>query len=143
MKPGRWTVAVAVAVVLLTGCASQSPGSPSPQSSEIKSGSTVSVQVFAAAAKEPGTVILDVRRPEEFAAGHLEGALNFNVEDPGFTPRVAALDKTRTYAVYCRSANRSKVAMEVMTGAGFTRVFDLEGGINAWQESGGKVVTGP
>ena len=85
-------------------------------------------------------MILDVRTPQEFTSGHLPNAVNVDVEDPGFATNLAALDTTKTYAVYCRSGNRSKVAMSAMAQAGFTQFYDLDGGINAWQSASGEVV---
>ena len=76
-------------------------------------------------------VVIDVRTPQEFAAGHLPGAVNINVEDPSFATQIGELDPAGTYALYCRSANRSRVAEEVMLGAGFENVFGLEGGVTA------------
>lgn len=98
-------------------------------------------QAFAARASTPGVVILDVRTPEEFATGHLPGAINIDVEAPDFTDQLATLDKNATYAVYCHSGNRSAVAMNDMAGEGFTDLADLAGGITAWAQAGGSIVT--
>jgi rhodanese-related sulfurtransferase len=105
-------------------------------------GTTLQPSDFAASAKLPDTVLLDVRTPEEFASGHLPGAVNVDIESADFPARLMALDKSRPYAVYCRSGNRSKAAMTVMQQAGFDKLFDLGGGINAWKSAGGEVVTG-
>lgn len=98
-------------------------------------------QAFAARASEPGVVILDVRTPEEYATGHLPGAINIDVEAPDFSDQVAALDKSATYAIYCHSGNRSGVAMDEMARDGFTDLADLAGGITAWAQAGGSIVT--
>jgi rhodanese-related sulfurtransferase len=90
--------------------------------------------------QEPGVVTLDVRTPEEYAAGHLPNAVNLDVESPTFAAGLAQLDPDATYAVYCRSANRSKVAMDQMSQAGIEDVQDLDGGIVAWQAEGLPVV---
>lgn len=97
---------------------------------------------FAAALKRPGTTVLDVRTPGEFAQGHLPGAVNLDIEGADFGARVAQLDPAGAYAVYCRSGNRSGVALEAMAQSGFTGAYDLTGGIGAWQQAGGEVVTG-
>ncbi|AQP46153.1 hypothetical protein RPIT_12440 [Tessaracoccus flavus] len=90
-------------------------------------------------AKE-GTVILDVRTPEEFAAGHIPGAINLDVQSPTFADDVASLDNAVPYAVYCRSGNRSQVALDIMTERGF-EAFHLAGGIGAWQSAGYDIVS--
>lgn len=73
---------------------------------------------------EPDTVILDVRTPAEFAAGHVAGARSLDVNDPGFRDALRELDRTASYVVYCQSGNRSAAAAEVMAEAGFTDVAD-------------------
>jgi rhodanese-related sulfurtransferase len=80
------------------------------------------------AAQSPGTVIIDVRTPEEFNSGHVQGALNIPVESPDFAAQVGALDTSATYAIYCRSGNRSAVATAEMGAMGFVNVYDLDGG---------------
>lgn len=87
-------------------------------------------------------IIIDVRTPEEFAAGHLEGALLYNVQDPSFEANIAALDATATYVVYCRSGNRSAQAIERMKAVGFTTLTDLGSLQNASDETGVAIVQG-
>ncbi|RSK31067.1 rhodanese-like domain-containing protein [Hymenobacter metallilatus] len=89
---------------------------------------------FAQALRQPGAVLLDVRRPDEFAGGHLPGAINIDVTAPGFAQRVAALDKTRPLYVYCRSGARSANAASQLTTAGFEQVANLLGGVLDWPE---------
>lgn len=104
-------------------------------------GATLQADAFAAALAAPGTVVLDVRTPAEFASGHLEGAVNLDVSSPDFAQALAELNPDVAYAVYCRSGNRSAAALEAMLGQGFTSVYHLAGGIGAWTESGRPVVT--
>lgn len=87
-------------------------------------------------------IIIDVRTPEEFAAGHLEGALLYNVQDPSFEANISALDATATYVVYCRSGNRSAQAIERMKAVGFTTLTDLGSLQNASDETGVAIVQG-
>lgn len=87
---------------------------------------------FAATIAEPGVVIIDVRTPEEYAAGHIEGAVNLPVELPGFDEAVAELDKDTHYAVYCRTGRRSAIAVGKMNDAGITKISELSDGIVAW-----------
>ena len=71
------------------------------------------------------TVIIDVRTPEEFAEGHVQGALNHDLLGGGFQAVLPQLDKNATYKLYCRSGNRSGQAMALMQQAGFTKVENL------------------
>ena len=95
------------------------------------------VDGFAAAADQKGAVALDVRTPEEYAAGHLAGAVNINWFADGFLAQVeAAFPKETPLAVYCRSGRRSAAAAERLTKAGYTCVCNLLGGYLAWTEAG-------
>jgi phage shock protein E len=89
---------------------------------------------FSEAVRQPGAVLLDVRCPDEFADGHLPGAVNIDVTAPDFAKRVAALDKTRATYVYCRSGARSAKAAVQLTAAGFGQVSNLLGGVLDWPE---------
>jgi phage shock protein E len=69
--------------------------------------------------------IIDVRTPTEFADGRVEGAVNFDVQSADFEASLASLDKNAEYIVYCRSGNRSAIAVQIMAEAGITKVVDL------------------
>ena len=140
-----WTsliLAAALALAAVTGISACSSSSPPASSSVAATGAHLSATDFSTAMKAPGTVVLDVRTPAEFAAGHLPGAKNIDIEGPDFASGIAALDKTATYAVYCRSGNRSAMALQEMTASSFTHVYDLAGGIGAWQSIGGPMTMG-
>lgn len=85
-------------------------------------------------------ILLDVRTPQEFAEGHLPGAINIDFLNAGFPAALDTLDKKRQYEVYCRSGRRSAESAEMMFKKGFKKVYDLEGGILKWQEKGFEVV---
>jgi rhodanese-related sulfurtransferase len=87
---------------------------------------------FAALTAEPNTVILDVRTPEEFASGHIAGAVNINYNSSDFKSQIDALDQGKTYLVYCHSGKRSKAAVSVLQKQGFLNLVELRGGIVAW-----------
>lgn len=80
--------------------------------------------------------LVDVRTPEEFAEGHIAGAQNIDWKNAEFAINVGALDKSKPVLVYCHSGNRSKQAAEYLANNGFTNVYELEGGISAWETSG-------
>lgn len=78
-----------------------------------------------------GAKLVDVRTPEEFASGHLPGAINIPVQDlPGRAPEIGAV--TDRVVVYCRSGSRSARAARLLTEAGFTAVLD-GGAMAAWK----------
>lgn len=85
-------------------------------------------------------VILDVRTPEEFAAGHIAGAINIPFLAGSFSDELAILDKSRTYLAYCASGRRSRSAEAQMSQRGFAHLYDLAGGINQWKTDGFPVV---
>ncbi len=80
--------------------------------------------------------IIDVRTPEEYVAGCLEGATDIDIAAPDFESKLATLDKNASYLVYCRSGRRSADAVQRMKNLGFGNIVELEGGINAWQSQG-------
>jgi rhodanese-related sulfurtransferase len=121
-------VATLAATLMLTSCSSGSATKVSPKE-------------FADVISDESVVVLDVRTPAEFASGHLPNAININFEGANFKQEVSALDKSTTYAVYCRSGNRSSQAVKVMADAGLTSLYDLDGGIIDWQAAGGQLVT--
>jgi len=120
--------ALFVSTLLLTSCSSGG------------SATNLGTKDFAVKIAEPGVVVLDVRTAGEFAEGHLENAINIDVEGGQFDAGIAQLDKTKTYAVYCRSGRRSGVAVGKMSEAGFTSLFNLNAGITDWQNQGFPVV---
>jgi rhodanese-related sulfurtransferase len=104
-------------------------------------GQHLPVAAFADLTAAPGTIILDVRTPAEFAAGHVAGAANMDIRSGDFDTRIAALDRGSIYALYCHSGNRSGQALQKMSAAGFMHIYDLTGGITAWTAAGKPVTT--
>lgn len=81
-------------------------------------------------------VLLDVRTPEEYAQGHIPGAINIDGQNLGFVNRVTSrIPRDKEIALYCRSGHRSIDAANKLIALGY-RVTDLAGGILAWQEAG-------
>ena len=88
---------------------------------------------FAEAIQDKDVVLIDVRTPEEYAKGAIEGAKNvdfFNQQD--FIKEISALDKHEPVYLYCRSGNRSMKAARQLISLGFDKVYDLAGGYMAW-----------
>ncbi len=125
MKKLLALIAALLGATLLAGCGG-SGGSVS----------TVDPQAFLSTAKQSGVVVVDVRTPSEYGAGHVDGAINIDVEGAAFDAEIAKLDKNATYAVYCHSGRRSGLATDAMAKAGFTHVYNLQGGIGDLQAAG-------
>lgn len=79
----------------------------------------------------PDSVILDVRTPSEFNSGNIPGAINIDIMSYEFHDKIAELDKSKTYFIYCRSGNRSGQACNIMSDMGY-KTYNLVGGIGAW-----------
>ena len=115
-----------LAALALTGC-----GAPS-HSSDAGSYRRISQEEAAALMEsEEDYVILDVRRPDEFAGGHIPGAVNLPNESIGTEELPQLPDKDRMLLVYCRSGNRSRQASEKLAALGYTNILEF-GGINTW-----------
>ena len=77
--------------------------------------------------------IIDVRTPEEFEEGHIEGAQNINVKSEAFVAEIENLPKSDTLLIYCRTGKRSIYAAQVMVSFGFQKIYDLDGGFLNWK----------
>jgi rhodanese-related sulfurtransferase len=117
-------IALLGSVLLLAGCSSSS------------SAVDLSVSEFSSKVAEAGIITLDVRTPGEFNEGHIEGAKLIDFQSGNFESEIATLDKTKTYAVYCRSGSRSGQAVKIMSDAGFTNIYNLDGGVIDWANAG-------
>ena len=89
----------------------------------------------------PAPVVIDVRTDAEFAEGHVQGAINLDIENEAFQAKLSSLDKSVGYALYCRSGRRSAIAAELMATAGFTEVRDLGALESAAQSLGLPIIT--
>ena len=101
----------------------------------------VDVNGFAALTADPSVTVFDVRTADEFAEGHIEGAMNIDYKQGDFLEKAtAALPKDKRIAVYCRSGRRSAGAAGLLAAKGF-KMVNLKGGIIAWKEAGKPVTT--
>ena len=90
--------------------------------------------------KDEHGILIDVRTPEEYAAGHIPGAININYNDPKFEDVLDTLNKELVYEVYCRSGGRSELSVETMSKMGFKNIYHLENGILEWEKKGLPIV---
>ncbi len=86
--------------------------------------------------------VIDVRTKEEYDAGHIKGALNFDYYNDDFEEKIESQlkDKNKPYILYCRSGMRSLYSAQILEDLGYTDVTNMKGGFLAWQ-SAGKPVT--
>lgn len=92
----------------------------------------ISVEVLNGLRLEENPIILDVRSPQELEEGIIPNYKQVNFFNTSFKEELEKLDRSKTYLVYCRSGNRSKKACAMMSKMGFTSLYNLEGGIQAW-----------
>lgn len=115
----------AFVMALLGACSS----GESETGSDAEASGTVEIIEPADAATKitDGIIVVDVRTPEEYAAGHVTGALNANLQDAtAFEDALADLDPSQPVLVYCRTGNRSATAAEQMVDLGFKTVYDAQ-----------------
>ncbi len=125
-----------IAFLVMTMCATQASGCA--HNDNIIS---VSAPEFEKEIKTDSVQLLDVRTPQEYAEGHIDGALNINVQSDDFKElALRKLSKDSTVLVYCRSGRRSLDAAEKLTKLGY-KVVNLKGGIIEWREDGLPVVS--
>lgn len=126
----KLTALTMFATVILTGCSSGSESAMNLDAAE-----------FQAKTQEADVVILDVRTRGEFNEGHIANAINIDVESDSFMNEIAKLDKSKTYAVYCRSGRRSADAVAKMSNEQFISLANLNGGVIDWSNAGLPLVT--
>jgi rhodanese-related sulfurtransferase len=81
----------------------------------------------------PNFVLIDIRTPEEFMSGYIEGAVNINYHDNDFIEKLDKLDKNKTYLIYCRTGRRSSDTLNVMKRLKFNEVYRILGDIVRWK----------
>ena len=129
-----------VTVFSLVACGQTAEKSSASQEATEVVKATVSINDAEAKMKEANVLIIDVRTPDEFKQGHIEGAQNINVLDATFKEKVAQLNKDQAVVVYCRSGSRSAKAQGIMANMGFIETYNMQGGIMAWLAKNNKVV---
>lgn len=126
MKPTFLQFLVVLALISFTACNNQSDGKEAAYQN-------IGQEEFLKLQQQPNTIVIDVRTPGEISQGIIKGASVFADYNAGqFETVLPQLDTSKTYLVYCRSGARSSNAAEIMIRTGFTKVYNLAGGINDW-----------
>lgn len=140
--PRGLLVGALIALVVLAGLgltASRQPEAPA-----VASAPPLPLEVSvseAAALRDSGAFILDVREPYEWEAGHIPGAALIPLGE--LTGRAAEVPPDRQVGVVCRSGNRSAVGRDLLLEAGLEQVTSMGGGMNRWVDAGDEVISGP
>ena len=100
----------------------------------------IEVLQFYQAINKIDEIVIDVRTPQEFYSGHIEDATNIDFYADDFLGKLKILRKDVPIYVYCRSGGRSSSAANKMEKLGFTKVYNLLGGIGSWQSEGYKTI---
>ena len=124
-------IPILLSALMFTGCASTS-NSQANTYRQISMDEAVTMMV-----QESGYIILDVRRPDEFATGHIPNAINVPNETIGTAEIPELPNKDQLIMVYCRSGRRSKEASEKLVKLGYTNIVEF-GGILEWK---GEIIT--
>lgn len=98
-------------------------------------GSGLDADAFQAAMAKPGVELIDLRPEDAYNDEHFEGAKHIDWEDGTLLDYVKEMDKDRPILLYCGSGYRSGMAKEALIKAGYTHVYDLEGGMEALEEA--------
>ncbi len=133
-----FSIATLVLMISLAACQNSNSNA---QTGSIKE--TIPVEQFEKKlAQTPGAQLVDVRTPGEYSNGHLNGAVNMNVNGDNYEQQFNTLDKSKPVFVYCKSGGRSGNAANIMQDMGFKEIYNMEGGIMRWEGSGKSVEAG-
>jgi rhodanese-related sulfurtransferase len=139
---------VTAASSIVAGCAPASATTPATASAvavnspaaPVPLPDTISV-ADAAAKRDAGAFILDVRQPDEWNEYHIPGSTLIPLDQ--LETRLNEVPKDKEVVVVCRSGNRSQPGRDVLKNAGFTQVTSMSGGLKEWQAAGLPTVAGP
>ena len=89
---------------------------------------------------EKKVIVVDVRTPEEYDSGHIEGAVNINIQAADFAKKLAELDQTKPVLVHCAAGGRSTRSLPVLKEQKFPAIYHMNGGFKEWTAAGKPVV---
>ncbi len=138
------SVSLVTGAALMGGCVGRETGTSSQQTTQIIEDITPQEAYTSIQENQdnPDFAIIDVRTPEEFTEGHIEGAINIDFYSETFPDELNILDKNKAYLIYCRSGGRSGDALVIMASLDFKEVHNMTGGIIQWEAEGFPTVQG-
>lgn len=121
-----------------TTTSAETPSAPTaaPEGLDIGKVQFLEAEDFKKESSRGGAVLIDVRLPQEFEKGHIEGAKNINFFDPKFKENLLDLNRDKSYYLYAKNEAHSKMAAAFMMHNDFPKVFVLRGGYDGWLEKG-------
>lgn len=125
MKTTNFIFAMVLAIATSVGCTSQENGSVQLLTPE---------EAKTAMAEEENLILVDVRTPQEFAGGSIEGAENIDYFDKDFKRKFSKFDKDEPIYIICQSGNRSGKAGKILSEMGFQEIYDIKGGFLGWED---------
>ena len=129
------SLAALIAAIILAGCqTAPTKITDSPVVVTAKGVSEITPEQARPAVEAAYSQFIDVRTPEEYAAGHAYRARNIPLDQ--LTANLDKLEKNEPVYLICQSGRRSKQAAEILVDAGFTQAISITGGTNAWKEAG-------
>jgi rhodanese-related sulfurtransferase len=152
-KPSLSIQLIGLILLALTACAPASVAAPEAiaptvAATNVAASASVSAPLpdeitvaEAAAKRDAGAFILDVRTPEEWNEVHIPGATSIPLDQ--LETRLTEVPKDKEVVVVCRSGNRSKPGRDILKNAGFPQVTSMSGGLKVWQAANLPTVTGP
>jgi len=123
------TITICVVICLFIGMAAFAADT----NKNPKAARRVDANEFAALIGTKDAVLLDVRTDDEFKEGHIKDSKHLDLRSADFEAKIAELDKTKTYLVYCAAGGRSAQACKKMSQIGFTNLVDLASGFSGWK----------
>ena len=137
MKANLWPLLAVVVLTLglLVACGGQETAAPAVEEIDLTTlADSVDAATVNAVKDNPGVFLIDVREPDEYAAGHIPGITLIPMGE--VAARLAELPRDKEIIVTCRTGNRSGQVADLLREQGFTNVHNLSGGIVAWEEAG-------
>jgi len=134
-----FTLIAITSIALLPACSkAQTPmdgAQTQTQTQELKVTHINAAQASEMMAARPGLVVLDVRTPSEFAASHIDGAINIDYKNSNFATKLADLDPSQDYLIHCRSGGRSTSSLKTFKRLGFSHIIHMDGGMIGWDKA--------
>ena len=124
---GRLAIAIVLGAIGATAAFAEDPGA-------VKAPSISAAALHAQRESGAAPVVIDVRTPDEYASGHIPGALNIPFDQ--VAQRIAEIETPRGVALYCMVGPRARMGESALLAEGYEKVFHLEGGLAAWQAAG-------